>query len=155
VTNNQKILLGCGGVGCLGLIVLVVVLGVFGVSIFSEVQRQARIIEEGNANTGNSNTNSATANNNSNDDGDYDASYDASLSEDEKHKLFQAAGITQDQALIMRVLRKIGFVDRNGGINDDYQKFVEAHAEWAKKNLKFIISTSKPDKARAYLDENL
>lgn len=153
MTNNQKILLGCGGAGCLGLIVLVVVLGVFGFSIFSEVQRQARIVEGGNANAGNSNTNSATAN--SSDDSDYDATYDASLSEDEKHKLFQAAGITQDQELIMRVLRKIGFVDGNGGISDDYQKFVEAHAEWAKKNLKFIISTSKPDKARAYLDENL
>ena len=74
------------------------------------------------------------------------------MSDDDKHKLFQAAGMTKDSALIMRVLNKIGYPS---GTGEDYQQFVKDHMGWAIKNLDFIRSTSTPAAARAYVDEHI
>jgi len=74
------------------------------------------------------------------------------MSEDDKHKLFQAAGITKDSALILRVLRKIGYPN---GTGEGYQEFVNAHVGWAMKNIDFIQSVMTPDKGRAYVEAHI
>ncbi len=71
--------------------------------------------------------------------------------DDDKHKLFQAAGITKDKELIARVLRKIGFVKPDATITADYQQFLKEHVAWARKNAEFVNSVNTPQKARAYL----
>jgi hypothetical protein len=74
------------------------------------------------------------------------------MSDDDKHKLFQAAGATQDNELILKVLKKIGF---GSGTGPAYEEFVKDHFEWALKNLQFISSVNTPEKARAYVEEHL
>jgi hypothetical protein len=74
------------------------------------------------------------------------------MSDDDKHKLFQAAGITKDQELIQKVLVKIGFSATGG---PGYEDFVKAHFPWAMKNLDFIQSVNTPDKGRAYVEAHL
>ena len=74
------------------------------------------------------------------------------MSDDDKHKLFQAAGITKDNELIMRVIKKLGF---GIGTGTDYQDFVKGHFAWAMKNLDFIRSVNTPEKALAYVNEHI
>ena len=149
--RNQKIALGCGGAGCLGLLAIVIVCVVLVMTGYITMPGSSSNRNENfNANT-NSNSNS-NLNENSNSSAPTSSS---SLSDDDKHKLVQAAGMTQDNALIQRVLRKLGFVTANNEISDDYQAFLQAHAEWAKKNIRFIQSVMTPEKARAYVEEHI
>ena len=74
------------------------------------------------------------------------------MSEDEKHKLFQAAGITKDSELILRVLSKIGFPN---GTGSGYETFVKEHFAWAMKNLDFMQQVNTPEKGRAYVEEHI
>ena len=83
---------------------------------------------------------------------DSGSSSSSSLTEDDKHKLFQAAGVTKDNPLILRVLRKIGFPN---GTGDGYSQFIKDHFGWAMKNLDFIQSVNTPEKARAYVEAHI
>ena len=74
------------------------------------------------------------------------------MSDDDKHKLFQAAGITKDSALILRVLSKIGYPN---GTGEGYQEFVKDHLSWAMKNTDFIRSVLTPETGRAYVDAHI
>ena len=74
------------------------------------------------------------------------------MSDDDKHKLFQAAGQAGDTELTLRVLRKIGF---GSGIGSEYEAFVKEHITWALNNVQFIISVNTPEKARAYVEAHL
>jgi hypothetical protein len=148
MTRNQKIALGCGGAGCLGLIVIVIaviVLSATGYLALPGTNQNSNYNYNGNSNS-NSNFNS---NGNSNSDSPGTSS---SMSEDDKHKLYQAAGMTKDGALMQRVLRKVGLGDGSGG---DHQAFIKEHFAWAMKNLDFIQSVNTPEKARAYVDEHI
>jgi hypothetical protein len=150
MNRNQKIALGCGGAGCLGLIVLAVI-GVFGYltymktsSPFANQNRNSNFNFNTNLNSNdNSSANSNTA---ANDDSS------SSMSDDDKHKLFQAAGVTHDSQLIMKVLKKIGFPS---GTGEGYQKFSQEHFAWALKNLEFMQSVNTPEKGRAYVEAHL
>ena len=51
------------------------------------------------------------------------------MSDDDKHKLYQAAGMTGDAELIRRVSVKIGLMDEDFTPGDNYQAFVEEHVE--------------------------
>jgi len=149
MNRNQKIAIGCGGAGCLGLIVLAVVgVGVYFYTngSFSLANRNSNINFNTNLNT-NSNDNSAANSNAAADD-----SSSSSMSEDDKHKLFQAAGITHDSQLIMKVLNKIGFPS---GTGEEYEKFSKEHFSWAMKNLEFMQSVNTPEKGRAYVEAHL
>jgi hypothetical protein len=77
-----------------------------------------------------------------------------SYSDDEKHRLFQAVGITQDNALIIEVAQKIGIVDASGQPKSNFQTFVQEHYTWATKNADFIRENLDKDKARAYVMAN-
>lgn len=159
MNRNQKIAIGCGVAGCLGLIlivILVVVLGVLGyVAIpgMSNSNRNDNFNSNENSNS-NSNTNTdSNSNSNTNSDSDSSSS-SSSMTEDSKHKLFHAAGVTRDNELIQKVLRKLGFLTTTGA-SDEYQQFMKDHFSWAMKNLEFIQEVNTPEKARAYVDEHI
>jgi hypothetical protein len=159
--RNTKIALGCGGVGCLGLIVAVIA----GALLYSFAGRS--FTSNSNRRTFNFNLNSNSNSNadrsvNRNSSADSDSSHSdedttasSSMSDDDKHKLFHAAGITQDTALIMRVMKKMGFINESGIPTAGYQAFVKDHYEWAVRNTKFINSVNTPGEARAYVEEHL
>jgi hypothetical protein len=143
MTRNMKIALGCGGAGCLGLIVVAIAGGVIYYLTQASSNRNYNYNQNSNYNSNyNSNLNSNTN----------DSSSSSSMTNDEKHRLFQAAGITKDNDLILRVIRKLGFGD---GTGSDYADFLREHPDWAMKNYAFIRSVVDPDKARAYVEEHI
>jgi hypothetical protein len=77
------------------------------------------------------------------------------MSEDDKHKLYQAAAMTGDTELVRRVSVKLGLIDEDFTPRDNYQAFLTAHIEWVMRNPNFIRSISDAEKARAYVNENL
>lgn len=158
MTRNQKIALGCGGGGCLGLILLFILLGVLSTFGFlslpwSSTNSNYNFNVNDNRNSNfNSNYNSnSTGNSNSNFNSDTSSS-SSSMSSDEKHRLYQAAGMTKDQALMLRVFNKIGL---GNGTGEDHQQFIKEHFSWAMNNLEFIQSVNTPEAARAYVEEHI
>jgi hypothetical protein len=152
MTKNVKIALGCGGAGCLGLIVVLIAVGVLiftgaikAPGIYSPPERSSNYNYNSNSNF---NTN---ANTNDNENSNSDSS-SSSMSEDDKHKLYQAAGTCKDPVLLGRALRKVGLGD---GLGADHQDFIKAHFAWAMKNIDFINSINTPEKARAYVEEHI
>src|SRR3989442_167163 len=122
MTKNQKIALGCGGAGCLGLILLVIICGVL--IYVGAIKAPGVYSPNSNSNYNYNSNRNSNSNANSNENSNSDSSSSSSMSDDDKHKLFQAAGITQDSALIQRVMRKLGFLTAGGGLSDDYAQFV-------------------------------
>ncbi|MEO8435833.1 MAG: hypothetical protein ABI596_13115 [Pyrinomonadaceae bacterium] len=144
MNRNQKIGIGCGAVGCLGLVVVVFA----GALLYWLSNRRTTYISNTNYNSSynlNSNRNS-----NSN-----DSSSTTVMSDDDKHRLFQAAGMTKDTDLILRVLKKLGMMTESGTPAADYQQFMEDHSDWGRRNSSFIRSVLTPAKARAYVDAHL
>lgn len=157
MTRNTKIALGCGGAGCLGLILLVIVCAVL---IVAGVIKAPGIYSPSSNYNYNSNRNSnynynANSNTNDNVNSNSDSSSSSSsMSDDDKHKLLQAAGMANDTELLQKVLRKLGFItDR--GVSDDYAQFIKDHANWGARNLAFINSMRKPEAARDYVNAHL
>jgi hypothetical protein len=155
MTRNQKIALGCGGAGCLGLIVVVIA----GVLIFLMSPRRTFSTNRNynyNVRTTNRNNN---LNTNDNDNASSSTSPSSStsassMSEDDKHKLYHAAGMTGDGELIRRVSVKIGLMNDDYTEGDHYQQFMTEHLTWAIRNTDFIQSVNTPEKARAYVNAN-
>ena len=100
-----------------------------------------------NANQSNTNTNSGNANSATTTGG----GASTAMSEDDKHKLFQAAGMTRDQATILEVSRKVGLINESNMPSGNYQDFVKAHMDWAAKNAAFVREVSTPEKAKEYV----
>lgn len=149
MTRNTKIALGCGGVGCLG-IILIVILGA--VLIVAGVIKAPGIYNPSNNDNYNSNRSTnynSSRNQNSNPNS---TSSSSTLSEDDKHKLFQAGSATKDNVLFLRVLAKIGFPNAQG---PGYQDFIKAHFPWAMKNLEFMQTVNTAEKGRAYVEEHI
>ena len=158
MNRNQKIALGCGGAGCLGLIV-VVIAGLL-IYFFAYNSSSNRNYNFNRSTNRNSNTNdnsdfSTNANDNDNSSDSSDSSSASSMSEDDKHKLYQAAAMTGDTELVRRVSVKLGLIDEDFTPRDNYQAFLTAHIEWVMRNPNFIRSVSDAEKARAYVNENL
>ncbi len=152
MNKNQKIALGCGGAGCLGLIV-VVVAGVLIYMFTGSLSTNRNYNFNSNANRPlNRNSNTPP---NENGNASPSSATSSSMSDDEKHRLFQAVGMTGDTTLITRVLKKIGMVSADGIPTADYAKFTKDHFSWALKNAAFIQSVSTKEKAQAYVDEHL
>jgi len=147
MNRNQKIAVGCGVAGCLGLILLVILVVVL--SVLGYVALPG--VSSSNRNYNYNSTANTDSNSNTNSDSDSSSS-SSSMSDDDKHKLFQAAGITRDNDLILRVISKIGF---GSGTGEDYQQFLKDHSGWAMKNFEFIRSVITPEKARAYVDAHI
>jgi cytoskeletal protein RodZ len=153
MTRNQKIALGCGVTGCLGLILIVVVVIVLAAAGILALPGLGAPSSNDNSNV----NSSSNANDNSSSSQNPDSNSSTSrstMSDDDKHKLMQAAGITKDSALMQRVLRKLGFIT-DTGISDDYPQFIKDHVTWASKNYQFIRSVNNPEAARAYVDAHI
>jgi hypothetical protein len=160
MNRNQKIALGCGGAGCLGLIVVVIV----GCVIYFVYYNKSRRYSASNYNYNfniNSNSNS---NSNSNDNSNFNSNENAnsnssstsasSLSDDDKHKLYYAAGMTGDGEVVRRVSVKLGLTDEDFTPGANYEKFVQEHIGWVIRNTDFIQTVNTPEKARAYVNEH-
>lgn len=156
MTRNTKIALGCGGGGCLGLILLVVVVAVL---IVTGMVAAPGIYDPGPNRNYNYNANrnsNYNYNSNSNTNDNLNSNSDSSsMSDDDKHRLYQAAASTQDQALIRRVWQKLGLMKASGSLDDNYGPFLREHIGWVFKNTDFVQSVSTPEKARAYVDEHI
>ena len=154
MTKNQKIAAGCGAVGCLGLIVLIVAGCVVYFSYYRSRPSSANYNYNYNSNS-NSNSNRNQNSGSSNSSAPPSTSSSSSMSNDDRHKLFQAAGITKDSELIQKVLKKIGLLNASGVPTDEYGPFVKDHISWAVNNVSFINSVNTPESGRAYVDAHL
>ena len=154
MTRNQKIALGCGGAGCLGLIV-VAVIGVVGYTMYHRRASYVDFNSNDNYNY-NSNANRADTESSSADETtSEDTSSSSSMSDDDKHRIFQAAGMSGDSGLTLRVMKKLGFMRADGSLTEDYEKFTSDHFAWAMNNVAFIQTINTPDKARAYVEAHI
>jgi hypothetical protein len=155
MTKNTKIALGCGGAGCLGLIVVVVAGGLlwffmmrtptrsYNFNTNSNTSRNSNVSTNRNSNTDSNSSNSSSS-----------SSSSSSMSDDDKHKLYQAATMTGDQATIRRVSVKLGLMNEDYTPGDDYVTFVKDHVVWAFSNADFIQSLDTKEKAVAYVNEH-
>jgi len=160
MTRNQKIALGCGGAGCLGLIVVVVA----GCLLWFFYYRSARDRYDRYANI-NINSNRRTTvnsndNENSNDSADSsssssDSSSSDSMTDDEKHKLFYAASITGDFELQRRVWTKLGILEDDYSQGDKFREFATEHGAWILQNYRWVADMDSAEKGRAYVNEHL
>ena len=76
------------------------------------------------------------------------------MSDDDKHRLYQAAAQTGDQELIRRVSVKLGLMDEDYTPGATYQQFLSEHVGWVMRNTDFIGTINSPEKARAYVNEH-
>lgn len=161
MNRNQKIALGCGGAGCLGLIVVAIAGGLIYYFMSRSPARRSYNYNyhSGTNRNSNSNDNSdfpANINANSNSSNSNSSSSSASsMSDDDKHKLYQAAGMTGDAELIRRVSIKIGLMGEDYTPGENYQSFISDHVDWALRNTDFINSVNTAEKARAYINEHM
>jgi len=153
MTKNQKIALGCGGAGCLGLIVVAVVgLVVWLVILPGRTKREFNYNFSTN---GNSNLNSnSTPNVNAASNANNDNSSSSEMSDDDKHRLYQAASMTGDPEMLRRVSVKLGLMNSDFTTSDRYLSFVRDHVSWALRNGEFISSLDTKEKAAAYVNEH-
>src|SRR5690349_14703903 len=165
MTKNQKIALGCGGAGCLGLIAVAIAGAAFYFLLYSRppvrrVGRDYNVNVNLNDNSYNANDNStpnvnASSNTSSNSNSNSNSSSSSSassMSDDDKHKLFQAASMTGDGELVRRVLVKIGLMNEDFTPGDNYSRFMGEHITWGARNYDFIQTINTPEKARAYVN---
>src|SRR5262245_37530697 len=117
MNRNQKIAIGCGAVGCLGLIFLCIVGAVGFYFMRSAATNSNRRIVSVNRSSNDNTNDNENSNSSSTDEGNTSSS--SSMSEDDKHKLFQAAGSTQDSELMQKVLRKLNFIKADGSPTDE------------------------------------
>jgi hypothetical protein len=152
MNRNQKIALGCGGAGCLGLIVVAIAGGL--IYYFANSERSIRDDNFNVTTNRNSNSNDNTDTNDNSNSSRSTSSSASSMSDDDKHKLYQAAVMTGDQELIRRVMVKMGLMDEDYTPGPNYSQFLGEHVSWAIRNGSFIQSINSPEKARAYVDEH-
>ena len=161
MNKNQKIALGCGGAGCLGLIVVAIAGGLiyyFMSRASHNYNRNYNFNVSTNRNSNSNDNSDFTTNRNDNDNSsnsNSSSSSSSSMSDDDKHKLYQAASMTGEGELLRRVCVKIGLTnDDFTPAGDNYEKFVAEHVGWVMRNTNFIQSINSPEKARAYVNEH-
>jgi hypothetical protein len=79
----------------------------------------------------------------------------ANMSEDDKHKLFQAVGVAQEPALIIEATQKMGLADSSGNPTPAMEPFMKAHYDWAMKNADFVKEHMTKEKAKEYATKNM
>lgn len=158
MNRNQKIALGCGGAGCLGLIVVVIAGSVLWylsgrTSPFSNRNSNYNVSINSNSDTSiadDSNSNSDTATNSSS-----RSASTTRMSNDDKHKLYHAATVTKDTDTMVRVWKRLGLTDANGSPNEAYREFAKEHIGWLFRNTDFMQEMDSEEKARAYVDAHI
>jgi len=147
MNKNQKIALGCGGAGCLGLIVVIIAGGV--IWYLQSGSSRGRTY---NLNT-NSNSNANVTGDSSNTNDNTGSS--SSMSDDDKHKLYHAASATKDTNTMVRVWKKLGLTGADGTPNENYTTFARDHIGWLFRNSDFMREVNTEEKARAYVNAHI
>lgn len=75
----------------------------------------------------------------------------SSMTEDEKYRIFYAAGKTNDRALQTEIAELIGIIDSGGQPTDYYQSFISGSYAWALRDRSFPPTVDTEAKARAYV----
>jgi hypothetical protein len=153
MNRNQKIALGCGGGGCLGLILLAIAGGLI-YFYFSASRSTPDYYTNINSNR-NVNSNRNTNENDNSSSSSSTNSSASSLSNEDQHRLFHAASVTGDAELIRRVNVKLGLLNEDFTAGDKLQEFTIEHVGWAARNYQWIMSINTPEKARDYVNEHL
>ena len=143
MTRNQWIGAGCGGAGCLGLIVVLLA----GAFVYWSYRKAPGPGNDNYHSGRSSDENSNTANS--------EPGNSSSLSEDNRHKLFQAASTTHDNELMKKVNKKLGLLDADGNPGKTYAEFIKDHVVWIFKNTDWIAEYNTPEKARTYVDQHI
>jgi hypothetical protein len=73
------------------------------------------------------------------------------MTEDEKYRIFYAAGRTNDSELQTETAKLIGIIDANGQPTSYYQDFLLGAAAWGQRDYDFVPTVDTPEKARAYV----
>ena len=154
MNRNQKIALGCGGAGCLGLIVVTIVGCVIYFVYYSQSRRYSADYNYNYNTNRNSNSNDNSDLTSNTNDNSSSSTSTSSMSDDDKHKLYQAANMTGDPELIRRVNVKLGLMDDDYTPGTNYQTFIAQHVSWAIRNGPFIASLDSPEKAREYVNDH-
>jgi hypothetical protein len=161
MTKNQKIALGCGGAGCLGLIVVVIAAALIYLFAYRSTRPRDYDYNYNVSTNRNSNSNdnsdfssNSNANSNSTNSSSPSSTSASSMSDDDKHRLYQAATQTADPELVRRVQVKIGIMDEDYTPGAQYQQFLTEHVGWVMRNTDFIGTINTPEKARAYVNEH-
>jgi hypothetical protein len=161
MNRNQKIALGCGGAGCLGLIVVAIAGGlIYYFTRSAATNRNYNFNVSTNRNSNSNDNSDFTTNRNGNDNdnssnSNSSSTSSSSMSDDDKHKLYQAGLIVGDQELLRRISVKIGIMEDDFTPGDNYQAFVVEQVSWAIRNTEFTNTINTPAKARAYINEHL
>lgn len=103
-----------------------------------------------NGSTTYSNRNGSTTASNSN-SSNSNSSSSSSMTEDEKYRIFYAAGKTNDRALQTEIAQLIGIIDADGQPTSYYQTFVGGAGAWALRDSSFPRTVATPEAARAYV----
>jgi hypothetical protein len=151
MNRNAKIALGCGGGGCLGLILIVII---FAVLVVTGVIRAPGLYSYNSNSNYNYNRDSNFNSNTNLNSPSKSSSSSSTMSEDDKHRLLLAASFANDSELMQKVIRKIGF-GSDAGRSDEYAQFIREHADWAIRNSEFISSVNSQEKARAYINAHI
>jgi hypothetical protein len=153
MNRNQKIALGCGGAGCLGLIVVAIAAGVGWYLYGGKPNRNSNYNVNINRN---SNTRVAADDSDSNSNNNSGSSATATrMSDDDKHKLYHAATVTKDTDTMVRVWKRLGLTDADGTPNEAYREFAKEHIGWLFRNTDFMQEMNSEEKARAYVDAHI
>ena len=159
MNRNQKIALGCGGAGCLGLIVVAIAGGLIYYFMRSAATNRNYNFNVSTNRNSNSNDNSdLTTNRNDNDNSSNSNSSSissSSMSDDDKHRLYAAGLIVGDQELLRRISVKIGIMDDDFTPGDNYQDFVLEQVSWSIRNTDFTKTINTQEKARAYINAHM
>ena len=140
-------MLGCVAAVGLGLIIVVIAGLVLWLAYPGRLSSNRNTTNDSNSNQ-NSNSGDSRANSNLN-------AGSAAMSDDDKHKLFQAVSMTKDTDLMHRVWKKLGLMGEDDTPNDEYAGFVKDHVIWLFKNSDFIQSVNTEEKARAYVEAHI
>jgi hypothetical protein len=79
----------------------------------------------------------------------------SAMSDDDKHKLFQAAAQCGDTQLRLEALKRMCLSPGENASREEFEKFVQAHTTWAAKNVLFVMSMSSQAKARDYVLQHM
>lgn len=77
------------------------------------------------------------------------------MSDDDKHKLFQAASITGEPTLILEAYKKMGLVDAGGKPTPAFEPFTKTHMDWAIKNAAWVQEHNDRNRAREYVKSHM
>jgi hypothetical protein len=79
----------------------------------------------------------------------------ASLSQEDKYKLYYAAFMTSDKETMKDVIKRVGIGNGDSSIPD--HEFYISFIDWMKTDtgIKFMQSLRSPDEARDYLKKNM